>query len=212
MVEDKHMINSDSLEAGSLALKLNLSELQKSALLTYLDLLGKWNKTYNLTAILEPERMLTHHILDSLAVSPYLLDGSLLDVGSGAGFPGLPLAIVRPDIKVTVMDASQKKCGFMQQVVIELGLANVSVQHARVENFQVQKKYEQIVSRAFSDLSEFVRLSSHLLAPGGHWLAMKGVHPEEEITRLKEVRVINSTPLHVPGLNAERCLIVMEPI
>ena len=212
MVEDKHMINPDLLEAGSLALKLNLSALQKSALLTYLDLLGKWNKTYNLTAIHEPERMLTHHILDSLAVSPYLLDGSLLDVGSGAGFPGLPLAIARPDIKVTVMDASQKKCGFMLQVVIELGLANVSVQHARVENFQVQQKFAQIVSRAFSDLSEFVRLSAHLLAPGGHWLAMKGVYPEEEITRLKEVRVINSTPLHVPGLSAERCLIVMEPI
>jgi len=200
-----------SLDAGLASLRLDLSAQQKVALLNYLSLLGKWNKTYNLTAIHAPERMLTHHILDSLALTPYVTSGALLDVGSGAGFPGIPLAIVRPDLPVTVMDASQKKCGFMQQVAIELRLANVSVVHARVEAYQAPQKFMQIVSRAFSDLAEFVRLSAHLLAPGGNWLAMKGVHPDEEIAQLKAARVVRAVPLQVPGLNAERSLIIMEP-
>ncbi|MDP2787860.1 MAG: 16S rRNA (guanine(527)-N(7))-methyltransferase RsmG [Pseudomonadota bacterium] len=202
----------ESLDAGLGALQLDLSAQQKAALLNTLSLLGKWNKTYNLTAIHEPERMLTHHILDSLALTPYLGSGALLDVGSGAGFPGIPLAIVRPDLSVTVMDASQKKCGFMQQTAIELKLANVSVVHARVESYQAPEKFMQIVSRAFSDLSEFVRLSGHLLAPGGVWLAMKGVQPDDEIAQLKVARVVRALPLQVPGLNAERSLIVMEPV
>jgi 16S rRNA (guanine527-N7)-methyltransferase len=200
------------LDSGLEALQLVVTEQQKAALLNYLALLGKWNKTYNLTAIHEPERMLTHHILDSLAVLPYVKADTLLDVGSGAGFPGIPLAIVRPDLTVTVMDASQKKCGFMQQVVIELKLVNVSVVHARVEAFRTQQPFMQIVSRAFSDLSEFVRLSLHLLAPGGVWLAMKGVHPLSEISQLKAARVVRTLSLEVPGLNAERTLIVMEPV
>jgi len=201
----------EALDAGLEAMQLVLSAQQKSALLNYLALLGKWNKTYNLTAIHAPERMLTHHILDSLALTPYVATGSLLDVGSGAGFPGIPLAIVCPDLSVTVMDASQKKCGFMRQVAIELRLANVSVVHARVEAYQAPQPFMQIVSRAFSDLSEFVRLSAHLLAPGGVWLAMKGVHPLSEIDQLKAARVVRALPLQVPGLNAERSLIIMEP-
>jgi 16S rRNA (guanine527-N7)-methyltransferase len=200
------------LDAGLMSLRLDLSAQQKAALLDYLSLLDKWNKTYNLTAIHEPERMLTHHILDSLALTPYVDTGALLDVGSGAGFPGIPLAIVRPDLSVTVMDASQKKCGFMQQVAINLQIANVSVVHSRVESYQAPQKFMQIVSRAFSDLSEFVRLSVHLLAPGGIWLAMKGVHPHEEIALLKGARVVRDLPLLVPGLHAERSLIVMEPV
>jgi len=202
----------ESLDAGLAALQLDLSVQQKTALLDYLALLGKWNKTYNLTAIHEPERMLTHHILDSLALTPHVGEGALLDVGSGAGFPGIPLAIVRPDLPVTVMDASQKKCGFMQQAVIELQLANVKVVHARVEAYQTPQAFKQIVSRAFSDLAEFVRLSAHLLAPDGVWLAMKGVHPQEEIVQLKAARVVRALPLQVPGLHAERSLIVMEPV
>jgi 16S rRNA (guanine527-N7)-methyltransferase len=201
----------ESLDAGVAALRLELSVQQTEALLHYLALLGKWNKTYNLTAIHEPERMLTHHILDSLALAPHVGEGALLDVGSGAGFPGIPLAIALPDLQVTVMDASQKKCGFMQ-AVIELRLANVEVVHARVEAVPAQQKFAQIVSRAFSDLSEFVRLSAHWLAPGGVWLAMKGVHPHQEIAQLKAARVVRAVPLQVPGLNAERSLIVMEPV
>jgi 16S rRNA (guanine527-N7)-methyltransferase len=203
---------SASLDAGLAELSLDFSDLQKNNLLSYLTLLGKWNKTYNLTAIHEPERMLTHHILDSLALLPYINNGALLDVGSGGGFPGIPLAIARPDIAVTVLDASQKKCGFMQQAAIELRLTNVSVVHSRVEAFQSAEKFMQIVSRAFSELSEFVRLSGHLLAPGGHWLAMKGVHPVAEMTQLKTARVQQDLSLRVPGLNAERCLIIMDAV
>jgi len=193
-------------------MSMDLDVRQKTALLSYLTLLGKWNKTYNLTAIHEPERMLTHHILDSLAITPHVVSGTLLDVGSGGGFPGIPLAIVRPDLAVSVMDSSQKKCGFMQQVVIELKLAQVAVLNSRVESYPAAQKFDQIVSRAFSDLSEFVRLSAHLLAPRGYWLAMKGVHPTEELSRLKQARVVRDLPLQVPGLNAERSLIIMEPV
>ena len=199
----------EALDAGLESMQLVLPAQQKAALLSYLALLGKWNKTYNLTAIHEPERMLTHHILDSLALTPYVAAGTLLDVGSGAGFPGIPLAIVRPELAVTVMDASQKKCGFMQQAAIELRLTNVTVVHARVESYRAQPPYTQIVSRAFSDLAEFVRLSAHLLAPGGAWLAMKGVYPQAEIDQLKTARVVRALPLQVPGLTAERNLIVM---
>lgn len=206
------MTLASTLDAGVIALGLDVNQTMMKALLEYLTLLAKWNKTYNLTAIHDPERMLTHHILDSLALVPHIGDGMLLDVGSGAGLPGIPLAILRPDMPVTVMDASQKKCGFMQQAAIELKLHNVTVVHARVEAFEPERKFEQIVSRAFSELSEFVRLSSHLLADGGRWLAMKGVNPQREIEQLKAARVLRMLSLSVPGLDAERSLIIMEPV
>jgi 16S rRNA (guanine527-N7)-methyltransferase len=155
---------------------------------------------------------LTHHLLDSLAIAPHIGTGPLLDVGSGAGLPGIPLAILRPDLKVTLLDASQKKCGFMQQAAIELKLANVAVVHGRVETYRPAAGFAQIVSRAFSDLPEFVRLTRHVLAEDGEWLAMKGLYPNEEIAQLKGVRVIRDIPLHVPGLDADRHLIVMEPV
>lgn len=202
----------DSLLSGLASLQLDLPAQRITSLLDYLTLLSKWNKTYNLTAIHEPERMLTHHLLDSLALAPYIGEGAMLDVGSGAGLPGIPLAIVYPDLPLSLMDASQKKCSFMQQAVIELRLGHVSVVHARVESYHTPQKFHQIVSRAFSDLSEFVRLSAHLMAPGGKWLAMKGVHPSEEIAHLTAARVVRTLPLQVPGLNAERSLIIMEPV
>jgi len=206
------MTMATSLDAGLKGMSLELPVRATKALLAYLSLLIKWNKTYNLTAIHEPERMLTHHILDSLVLTSHVEPGRLLDVGSGAGFPGIPLAIARPELQVTVMDASQKKCGFMQQVVIELMLPNVNVVHARVEAYQSPEKFNQIVSRAFSELSDFVRLSAHLLAPGGHWLAMNGVLPQAEMAQLKSVHVLRALPLQVPGLDAERSLIIMEPV
>lgn len=192
------------------AMGLNADVRHEAALLDYLGLMARWNKTYNLTAIHEPERMLTHHILDSLVILPQIGTGPLLDVGSGAGLPGIPLAILRPDLKVTVLDASQKKCGFMQQAAIELKLDNIAVVHGRVEAFRPMDGFPQVVSRAFSDLSEFVRLTRHLLAEGGEWLAMKGLFPHEEIAQLKGARVCRDIPLHVPGLGADRHLIVME--
>lgn len=198
------------LAEGAAAMGLELDSRQEGALLAYLSLLARWNRTYNLTAIHEPERMLTHHLLDSLAVLPYIGPGPLLDVGSGAGLPGIPLAIARPDLSMTLLDASQKKCGFMQQAAIELKLGLVKVIHARVEDLRVEGGFPQIVSRAFSELQEFVRLTRHLLADGGEWLAMKGLYPNEEVALLKDARVRRDAKLHIPGLEADRHLIVME--
>lgn len=192
------------------AMGARLDARQEVALLDYLALITKWNRTYNLTAIHEPERMLTHHLLDSLSILPSVTDGPLLDVGSGAGLPGIPLAIARPDLRVTLLDSSQKRCGFMQQAAIELKLANVKVVHARAEDFRPAENYPQIVSRAFSDLGDFVKATRHLLAEGGEWLAMKGLYPDEEIALLKGARVKSHARLHVPGLDADRHLIIME--
>lgn len=207
------------LDASLAALDMALEPRQTRALLDYLALLGKWNKTYNLTAIHEPERMLTHHLIDSLAITPFVGAGPLLDVGSGAGLPGVPLAIARPGLAVTLLDASQKKCGFMQQAAIELGLKSVRVAHGRVESLSAAALgapdgFAQIVSRAFSELRALVDLSGHLLARGGEWLAMKGAYPQEELTQLLAqpcgVALKRAESLHVPGLDAARHMIVLE--
>mgnify|MGYP000924420393 CR=1 FL=1 len=204
------MSHANRLDDALNEMNIGLEAAQKACLLQYLALIGKWNRTYNLTAIHEPERMLTHHLLDSLAILPMVENTPLLDVGSGAGLPGIVLAIARPDLSVTLLDSSQKRCGFMQQVLIELRIGNARVVHARAEDFQPESKFGQIVSRAFSDLSEFVRVSRHLLEAGGVWLAMKGLFPNEEIAQLKGARVSRDVKLHIPGLDAERHLIIME--
>ncbi len=201
---------ADRLSAGVAAMNLNLDATVQERLLAYLNLLAKWNKTYNLTAIHEPERMLTHHLLDSLAVLPHVRAERLLDVGSGAGLPGIPLALARPGMHVTMLDASHKKVAFMQQAIIELGLRSAEALHTRVEDLKPEMPYDQIVSRAFSDLSEFVRLSTYLLAPGGEWLAMKGLYPNEELAQLKGARMKADHKLNVPELGADRHLIVLE--
>jgi 16S rRNA (guanine527-N7)-methyltransferase len=200
----------DSLDDSLHSLGLAIDAGHQARLLDYLAMLGKWNKTYNLTAIHAPERMLTHHLLDSLAVLPYADAERLLDVGAGAGLPGIPLAIVRADLAVTLVDASHKKCAFMRQAAIELKLANVEVVHGRVEEYRPAQPFPRIVSRAFSDLSELVRVSVHLLAPGGRWLAMKGVYPHEELAQLKGAHLLRDIELHIPGLDADRHLIVLE--
>jgi 16S rRNA (guanine527-N7)-methyltransferase len=199
---------SEALAAMGLAIDMD----KQARLLDFLALLKKWNSTYNLTAIHDPEKMLTHHLLDSLAVLPYVTADRLLDVGSGAGLPGIPLAIARPDLAVVLIDASHKKCAFMQQAAIELKLANVTSIHGRVEDLDPARPFPQIVSRAFSDLSEFVRLTARLLAPGGEWLAMKGLYPHEEIAQLKGARVRRDVELHVPGLDADRHLVILEAL
>ncbi len=201
---------SSSLSEASREMGVGLDATQERRLLDYLALIGKWNRTYNLTAIHEPERMLTHHLLDSLAILPSVAAGPLLDVGSGAGLPGIPLAVARPDLKTTLLDSSQKRCGFMQQVAIELKLSNVTVVHARSEDYRPADKYPQIVSRAFSDLTDFVAATRHLLAENGEWLAMKGLYPDEEIALLKGARVKRDARLHVPGMDADRHIIIME--
>ena len=194
------------LAKGLTDLGLELSEDAQHKLLAFRDLLLKWNKTYNLTALRDPAQAISHHLLDSLAILPYVGDGPLLDVGAGGGLPGIPLAIVRPELSISLVDSVQKKATFLQQAVIELGLKNVAVHHARVEEMDGQ--YAQISSRAFAEIGLFVELTRHLLAPGGHWLAMKGVRPEAEIAALPaDIVVEQIVSLHVPGLDAERHLI-----
>ena len=206
------MIAVDSLLArgvNQLGLSLAPEVLQKLA--DYATLLMKWNKTYNLTAVRDFDQIIALHLLDSLSIVSFLRDEALLDVGSGAGFPGIPLALACPDIAVTLLDSNSKKSAFQQQAVITLGLSNVKVVNARVENFKPECLYSQIVSRAFAELSDFVRETSPLLAKNGRWLAMKGLHPAAEIIRLpSSVKVELETRLSVPGVDAERHLIVIR--
>ena len=198
-----------SLPAGLAELGLALPDEAQQKLLAFRDLLLKWNKTYNLTARRDPQQAIAHHLLDSLAILPHVGDGPLLDVGSGGGLPGIPLAIARPDLAVSMVDTVQKKATFLQQAVIELGLKNVTVHHARVE--EMVGRFARITARAFAELDLFVSLTRHLLAPDGRWLAMKGVRPDAEIATLPAgIMVDTIIPLTVPGLDAERHLIILK--
>lgn len=199
------------LAAGIAALGLTLPDGAEAGLLAYLALLDKWNRVYNLTAVRDVERMVSHHVLDSLAVVPFFQGETVLDVGSGGGLPGIPLAIARPELQVTLIDSIAKKTAFLLQAKTELGLANLQVVTRRVEDFKPETKFDVITSRAFSDLKEFVTLTRHLLAPTGHWLAMKGLIPHEELVSLPGwVKVSANHVLAVPGLEASRHLIVLE--
>lgn len=208
------MSSSQQLHAGIVELGLDLPAETEDKLLAYLALMAKWNRTYNLTAVRDEAAMVSHHLLDSLVVLSHVMDvTSLADVGSGGGLPGIPLALARPDVAVTLVESSQKKASFLQQAKIELKLANVSIHCERVEDLKPVSPFDAVISRAFSDLAEFVRLAGHLLASGGRLLAMKGVHPHEEITQLPAGwRVTQSIPLAVPGLAAERHLIAIERV
>jgi len=200
------------LTAGIAALGLSLPADAEAKLLAYLALLGKWNRVYNLTAVREADRMVSHHLLDSLAAVPYFQAETVLDVGSGGGLPGVPLAIARPELQVTLIDSIAKKTAFLLQAKAELGLTNLRVVTGRVEDFRPEIGFDVITSRAFSDLKEFVTLTRHLLGPRGHWLAMKGLYPHEEIALLPAgVRVSADHALVIPGLEASRHLIVLEP-
>ncbi|OWY38194.1 16S rRNA (guanine(527)-N(7))-methyltransferase RsmG [Xenophilus sp. AP218F] len=205
------MTHIAELKQGLDTLALTLNDDQLDLLGRYLALLAKWNQTYNLTAIRQEERMVSYHLLDSLSLVPHLAGGSrMLDVGSGGGMPGIPTAIARPDMQVVLLDSNHKKTTFLRQVAAELGLANVQVVTDRVEAYQPEVKFDRITSRAFSELAEFVRLTRHLLAAGGQYVAMKGVYPYEEIALLPQgVAVSEVLPVTVPGLDAERHLVRM---
>lgn len=204
-----------ALQAGLDRLGLALTDAQLALCLDYLDLLGKWGKVYNLTAILDPQEMLTHHLLDSLAVVGPLrrhLAGAgletarLLDVGSGAGLPGVLVAIACPNVAVTCVDTVAKKVAFIQQAAVTLRLSNLRGLHARVET--LREGYDVVSSRAFASLADFVTWSGAALAGQGVWLAMKGKHPADEIAALPEgVEVFHVEQLQVPGLDAERCIV-----
>lgn len=199
------------LSQGLEHLGLDLSARQLAALDSYLALLGKWNQTYNLTAVRDEARMVSYHLLDSLTLVPHLDGGTrLLDVGSGGGMPGIPAAIARPDLSVVLLDANHKKTTFLRQAAIELKLTNVEVVTERVELYQPEAGFDRITSRAFAELGEFVKLTRHLLAPGGQFVAMKGVYPYEEIALLPaDITVSEVVPVSVPGLDAERHLVRM---
>ena len=207
------MDNKQKLQEGLTALGLTLTTAQQLLLLEYVALLKKWNGTYNLTALRDEQTMISHHILDSLTLLPYIEQAStLMDVGSGGGMPGIPAAICRPDLQITLLDANTKKTAFLQQAVIELGLANVRVVSGRVEAVQ-DFQADIITSRAFAELADFVNWTAHLLKDGGRWVAMKGVYPEEEIAKLPDtVAVERVEALHVPGLDAERHMVVLKKV
>ena len=214
------MTTAADIDAGLVALAaaagVALPADARARLEAYIALLAKWNATYNLTAIREPERMVTHHILDALAVLPHLPVGDpparlrVLDVGSGGGVPAIPLAIARPHWRVVALDSNHKKGAFLQQAVSELPLPNAEAVIARVEEYVPSAPFDIVISRAFSDLATFVDSSVRHLAPNGVLVAMKGVFPDEEIAELPPtVRVVATPALQVPGLDAERHLIVM---
>ena len=206
------MTAAADLGAGLSKLGLTITKEQQARLIDYLSLLDKWNRVINLTAIRDPVDMIAQHLLDSLTLVPHLIGRiNLADVGSGAGLPGIPVAVVRPDMRVALLESNQKKAAFLRQAKAELGLDNVEVHAVRAELFKPERLFAVVVSRAFAELDEFVRLSGHLTAPGGVMLAMKGLYPYEELTRLPaNCSVREVIPLDVPQLDATRHLVVLE--
>jgi 16S rRNA (guanine527-N7)-methyltransferase len=206
------MSPAQQLADGIAELGLSVPPETQQRLLAYLDLVAKWNRVYNLTAIRDTSNMVSAHLLDSLAVVPHLCGQSILDIGSGAGLPGLPLAMVWPQSRVSLLDSNHKKATFLRQAVIELGLDNVSVVCERAETWQPEARFDVVISRAFSDLPEFVAVAARLCKAGGTLAAMKGVHPGEEIARLPAASAVRQVlPLQVPGLKAERHLVLIDP-
>ena len=200
------------LESNVKILGISQNESKVNQLVEYISLLGKWNRVYNLTAIRDVNQVLTHHMLDSLSIVPWISGCShILDVGSGGGLPGLVIAVACPDIMVEMVDIVSKKTAFIRQAAIELGLKNVKIHTGRVEKLPMAGAFDGIVSRAFSSLADFVALSSHLLADKGCFYAMKGLIPEDEISNLDRQWAIKEiVPLAVPGLNAQRHLVIIE--
>lgn len=198
------------LAEGVAELGLALPPRTQTRLLDYLALLHKWNRTYNLTAVREPSKMVGQHLLDCLAVVPHVSARTIADVGSGAGLPGVPLALALPQANVTLLESSHKKAAFLQQAKIELRLDNVEVACERVEAWQPGGHFEMVISRAFSDLAQFVTLAGRHVAPGGRLAAMKGIYPHEEVTQLPAGwRLQDAIALTVPGLRAQRHLMLI---
>jgi 16S rRNA (guanine527-N7)-methyltransferase len=201
----------ERLESGLRELGISMGTQDLSRLVEYVALLDKWNRVYNLTAIRDAGSVVSVHLLDCLAAVPYLRGNGVLDVGSGAGLPGIPISVARPDLRVTMLESSHKKAAFLRQAVAELQLKNAAIVCERAESWQPRETFDCIISRAFAELSEFVTLTEHLLAQRGLLVAMKGVHPYDEIAKLPpEFRVTQVRRLRVPGLEAERHLVLIE--
>jgi 16S rRNA (guanine527-N7)-methyltransferase len=199
------------LERGCRALELAFTDYQYQRLAVFVNLLHKWNKAYNLTAIRDPLQMVPRHILDSLSVAPHLSGERIVDVGTGGGLPGIPLAIAFPERQFTLLDSNGKKTRFLFQVKQELMLDNVTIVHSRVESYQPEKAFDGVISRAFASLLDMTEGCKHLLEPQGKFFAMKGVFPQSELSEVeKHYIVVASHQLAVPGLEGERCLLVMR--
>ncbi|WP_371916176.1 16S rRNA (guanine(527)-N(7))-methyltransferase RsmG [Pseudomonas sp. URIL14HWK12:I9] len=210
MVNGRH---AEELSTGARALGIELSETQRAGLLAYLGLLIKWNKAYNLTAVRDPDEMVSRHLLDSLSILPWIDSRAerWLDVGSGGGMPGIPLAIMFPDKQITTLDSNGKKTRFQTQVKLELGLANLQVVHSRVEQHRPAEPYQGIVSRAFSSLADFTGWTRHLGDIHTQWLAMKGLHPADELVALPpDFEMQSERALAVPGCQGQRHLLILR--
>ncbi len=193
------------LVSGLDTLNLPLKPEQIEQLLAFIKLIAKWNKAYNLTAVRNNEDMARLHILDSLAILPHIEGKRVIDIGTGAGLPGIPLAIFLPDVEFVLLDSNAKKTRFVQQVILELKLKNVSVLHSRVEDYQPEQGFDTVTTRAFASLPDMVKMTAHLLSPNGVLLAMKGQIPEAELAQLDAKTTL--IPIHVPEVEAERCLV-----
>ncbi|WP_114416793.1 16S rRNA (guanine(527)-N(7))-methyltransferase RsmG [Marinospirillum perlucidum] len=199
------------LSQGLQQLGIETSSLQEQQLMDYLLLLEKWNQAYNLTAVRDPREMISRHLLDSLAVLPYVESGEITDIGSGAGLPGIPLAILRPDLQVNSLDSNGKKTRFQFQVKAALALDNFQVSQARVENYQAATRSQQLVSRAFASLKDFLTWTQPLAAEDARWLAMKGQYPYQEVEELPEGFFVDlSHELKVPGQEGQRHLLIIR--
>jgi len=194
---------------GIAALNLSVDEQQIEQLLAFIKLIEKWNKAYNLTAIKKQDDMVRLHLLDSLTVIPYLEGNRIIDIGTGAGLPGIPLAICLPHIAFTLLDSNAKKTRFVQQAVLELKLTNIKIVHSRAEDFQPEQCYDMVLTRAFADLADILRSTNHLLAKNGKLLAMKGHCPEQELAKVKLPTSV--ILVRIPGVEAERNLVLIKP-
>jgi 16S rRNA (guanine527-N7)-methyltransferase len=200
------------LQQGLAALEIELAVSTRAKLLAFLELLAHWNRAYNLTAVREIEQMLPRHLLDSLSVLPYLYGNRVLDVGTGAGLPGIPLALARPDLHFVLLDSNAKKIRFVKQAIHELDLRHVEAVHTPVERYQPPERFDSLIARAVATIPDMLDSCRHLCAPGSRVLAMKGVFPQEELAALdRTFRVREVAALAVPGLDAARHLVVLEP-
>ncbi len=200
------------LKTGLVALGLKLGPLSQAKLIQYLDLLEQWNSAYNLTAIRDPQAMVPWHLLDSLVISPYLHGSRVLDVGTGAGLPGIPLAIAHPEISVSLLDSRRKRVQFLIQAVNVLGLGNVDIVHHRAEQYRPEKTFDTLVARAFGALPKLLAAAGHLCRLGGTILVLKGRDPQRELDQLPKntVEVADVIPLRVPLLGAARHLVILR--
>ncbi|MDX1251644.1 MAG: 16S rRNA (guanine(527)-N(7))-methyltransferase RsmG [Gammaproteobacteria bacterium] len=196
------------LAEGLQQMGLHLPDETQARMLAYIALLAKWNRAYNLTAVRDPMQMVTRHLLDSLAVLPYIKGSRVLDVGTGAGLPGIPLALALPEWRFVLLDSNRKKTRFLIQVVAELGLKNVTVETCRVEEYHPAQLFDTVISRAFAELSEMLGAAGRLCRPAGVMLAMKGEYPVAELAAMSPgFKVTEVHALHVPGLDAARHLV-----